>query len=311
MRAEHQGPLRWSADATEALALADRSPLRIPHLADWPYRFASWALDDPQNTQVWRDASGRLLGWAVLQTPFWALDVVVHPAAPADRYATMLTWATTRATTLAAQGAGRPLWFVSIDAACHAERAHLERHGFVDVSDAAVDPWSKRLMVINPDREPVAPELPAGFQVRSLNVHTEIDAYVDLHREVFQSASMTVDWRRRATHMADYHNDLDLVLIAPNGTVCGFCIAWVRRREAGEVVGQIEPLGIQQPYRGRQLSRVLIAEAVRRSRALGAGRVFVETDQPNPAALAAYHAMGFRIAHTVRVYRYQVPSSQE
>lgn len=311
MRAEHQRLFQWSADAAEALALADRSPLSIPHIADWPYRFASWALDDPENSQVWRDASGYLLGWAVLQTPFWALDMVVHPAAPADLYATMLTWATTRAATLAAQGRGRPLWFVSIDAACHTERAHLEHHGFADVSDADVDPWSKCLMVLDPDREPVAPDLPSGFQVRSLNVHTEIDAYVDLHREVFRSESMTVDWRHRSMHMTDYCNDLDLVLVAPNSAVCGFCIAWLRRRATGEVVGQIEPLGIQQPYRGRRLSRVLIAEAVRRLRTLGAGRVFVEADQPNPSALAAYNAMGFRIAHTVRVYRYQVPSSQE
>lgn len=50
----------------------------MPYIADWPYRFAFWASVSPANTQVWLDANGRVLGWVVLQTPFWTIDCQVN-----------------------------------------------------------------------------------------------------------------------------------------------------------------------------------------------------------------------------------------
>ncbi len=108
-------PFDLSGDLADALKLADASALSIPHVADWPYRLSSWALDDPLNARVWRDASKRLLGWAALQTPFWAIDCVAHPGAPASLYREMLAWAQMRARELVNAGAGRPMWFVSIN----------------------------------------------------------------------------------------------------------------------------------------------------------------------------------------------------
>jgi site-specific recombinase XerD len=58
----------------EYLELADISGLNTPHLADWPYRFSSWGVDDPGNTRGWFDAADKLVGWVALQTPFWAID---------------------------------------------------------------------------------------------------------------------------------------------------------------------------------------------------------------------------------------------
>lgn len=129
-----------SNDWPAALALADRSPVSLPHVADWPYRSASWALDAPENASVWLDDAGHLQGWVVLQTPFWAIDAVVNPAAPLALYRDILDWATTRAQTLRRASAGRPMWFVSIAAACHDHRQILEDRGFIDVSEADVDP---------------------------------------------------------------------------------------------------------------------------------------------------------------------------
>jgi ribosomal protein S18 acetylase RimI-like enzyme len=83
-------------------------------------------------------------------------------------------------------------------------------------------------------------------------------------------------------------------------------VAWLHQRGSGEIVGQIEPLGIKAQYRGRRLSQALLAEAVRRLRSYGAQWIYVETDLQREAAMAAYAAMGFEIAHHVRVYRYDV-----
>lgn len=302
----HTRPLNPAEDLPAALALADQSPLGIPHVADWPYRFASWALDDVRNTQAWFDGS-RMLGWVVLQTPFWSMDCIAHPDAPASLYDNMLTWAETRAREKSAENSGRPMWFVSSDAACNKQRSVLEAHGFEDVSDEGDDAWSKVLFTIAGDSSMKSTlPLPEGMHIRSLNAGTEIQAYVDLHREVFGSENMTHAWRSRATHIAGYDNDFDLVAVSENGELHGFCVAWLRRLTNGEIAGQIEPLGVRESSRGKHLSQSLLAEAIRRLRSRGAQRIHVETDRQREAAMAAYTSIGFTLTHDVLVYRFVV-----
>ncbi len=296
-------PLNLSTELPEALNLADISGLNIPHVADWPYRFSSWAVADRLNTQVWLDTASNLLGWVVLQTPFWAIDCVVHPAAPPHLYREMIAWAQVRAAELTTRGEGRPMWFISIATSCLLQRNDLVSLGFEDVSDIGEDSWSKVLFEFVEDRLLLPMQLPTGLAIRSLNPITEIQAYVDMHREVFRSENMTYPWRVAATQMQDYLNTLDLVIASDAGDLYGFCVAWLRHLASGEIVGQIEPLGIRETHRGQKLSRQLMSEAIRRLRKLGANRIFVETDRQRDSAMAAYHAMGFRIAHDVLVYR--------
>lgn len=302
----YQRPLDLPYDLAQVLNLADLSALSIPHVADWPYRFSSWGVAEPLNTRAWLDPSSNLLGWAVLQMPFWAIDCVVHPSAPQQLYREMLEWSQLRAAELTTAEKGRPMWFVSIPTTCVTHRDDLVTLGFEDVSDIGEDSWSKVLFELVDDTQLLPLDLPNGLLLRSLNTDSEIQAYVDLHREVFQSESMTFDWRKKATLMNDYINALDLVIAAEDEALHGFCVAWLRHLATGETVGQIEPLGIRHSHRGQKLSRQLMTEAIRRLRELGAKRIFVETDKQRDSALAAYRSMGFQIAHDVLVYRHVV-----
>ena len=305
MLIEHRS-MSLQNDLAEALDLADISQVSIPHIADWPYRFSSWAVDNPLNMRVWVDTASRLLGWAVMQTPFWAIDCIVHPKAPPHLYAEMLTWAQSRAEEMDATGEGRSMWFVSIPTACQDQRHDLETLGFEDVSDGGEDAWSKVLFELVDDRLLPSLQLPEGLRIRSLDMDSEIQAYVDLHRGVFQSESMTHGWRGNATRMPDYINALDLVISSNDDALHGFCVAWLRKSATGEIVGQIEPLGVRESHRGQRLSQSLMAEAIRQLRLHGASRVFVETDRERPAAMAAYTSIGFKVAYDVLVYRYVV-----
>jgi GNAT superfamily N-acetyltransferase len=241
-----------------------------------------------------------------MQTPFWAIDCVVHPDAPFHLYREMLEWAQSRATEMAALGEGHPMWFVSIPEVCLNQRHDLVALGFEDMSDAGDDAWSKVLFELVDDYLLPPMKLPKGYQIRSLDTSSEIQAYVDLHRRVFQSENMTQGWRTKATQMTDYINALDLVLSSDDGELMGFCVAWLRKLVSGEAVGQVEPLGIQESHRGQKLSQALLAEAIRRLRDRGVSRIFVETDRQRSAAMAAYASMGFRVTHNVLVYRYVV-----
>jgi hypothetical protein len=169
----HQRQLDLPTDLAQALNLADVSGLNIPHVADWPYRFSSWAIDSPLNARAWFDASSQLLGWIVMQAPFWAIDCVVHPDAPPHLYREMLEWAQVRAKEMAATGEGRPMWFVSIPLACLNQRHDLAALGFEDLSEAGDDAWSKVLFEFVDDDLLPPSKLPSGHQMRNLDIRSE------------------------------------------------------------------------------------------------------------------------------------------
>ncbi|MEM7125524.1 MAG: hypothetical protein AAF702_04305 [Chloroflexota bacterium] len=66
-------------DLQAMTALANDFPYENLHVADLSYRFSSWAMDFPENIQVWTDDDGKLAGWAFMQSPFWAIDYAYHP----------------------------------------------------------------------------------------------------------------------------------------------------------------------------------------------------------------------------------------
>ncbi len=100
-------PYTGEPDLQAMAALANAFPAHNLHVADLPYRFSSWALDYPDNVGLWVDEGGALVGWAVLQTPFWTIDAAVHPEAAPALYPQILAWADARAREIA-RHAGRP-----------------------------------------------------------------------------------------------------------------------------------------------------------------------------------------------------------
>jgi ribosomal protein S18 acetylase RimI-like enzyme len=296
------------------LALARDSAVNNMHVADWPYRFASWAFDQPENVALWTNDAGELLAWAVLQTPFWAIDYVIRPdAESSELHRTILVWADARAKTIAGTRFGRPMWFINVMAHQHERIRDLEAFGFANQTDVAEDAWSKVLMYLSPlpngegsgvgfsHRTPLPPGFtlrPPGFTLRPLAGEREVEAYVALHRAVFESESMTTEWRRRTLSQPGYTPDIDLVLVAPDGSLSGFCVCWL-----GGLRGQVEPMGIRADMQGKGLGKALLSEGLRRLIAHGATELFVETDQQRNAALALYESVGFRPRHQVFVFR--------
>ena len=142
--------------------------------------------------------------------------------------------------------------------------------------------------------------MPSGFAVRPLAGEQEIEAYVKLHQTAFESKNMTADWRLRTLHHPGYRNDLDLVVIAPNGQMVAFCICWLNMEAS---IGQIEPLGVHDDFRQLGLGRAILAEGIHRLVQSGAPRLFVETDSYRNAAFALYESAGFRVEKDVLVFR--------
>ncbi len=304
------------ADLTAMMALSLAFPGDNLHTVDLPYRFSSWALDDPENARLWIGADGHLLAWAVLQAPFWTIDSAFHAEAESRLHRRVLEWADRRACHISTIPGGLPCWYV-MAFADQAGRIHdLEAAGFASQADVGENSWSKVLMR-RPAETPFRDcPLPPGFTIRPLAGEREVVAYVGLHRAVFESRSMTVEWRARTLRRPEYTPDLDLVAVDPGGSLAGFCIGWLspvyeaqEARSAGashdtrERSGRIEPLGVRRAFRGLGLGRALLIEALRRLSGPGSREVCLETDHYRDAALALYEALGFCTIRDVLVYR--------
>jgi ribosomal protein S18 acetylase RimI-like enzyme len=195
------------------------------------------------------------------------------------------------------------MWFAFAFSDQHRVIAALEAAGFESQTDAA-DAWSMVLMRHAPHSAIPEPESPHGFTLRALRGQSEVGAYVDLHRSVFNSDSMTEDWRAAVLRQPGYDADLDLVITDADDDLVAFCIGWLgptgwNRRPSG----QIEPLGVAERCRGHGLGTVLAQECVRRLYGKGARDVYVETDSHRDAALALYEAVGFYVDRQIVVFR--------
>ena len=301
-------------------ALTYRFPADHLHRIDLPYRFSSGALDEPANVAVWGEA-GRpdtggpdmnvrvtgthagspLRAWAVLQAPFWTIDCTCDPAAEEELFPRILAWGERRAREVQGTPHERPAWFVNVFASQSGRRRALEAAGWADQADVGEDSWSK-VWLRRAAGDPLpAGALPTGYVVRPLAGAGEVPAYVELHRAVFQSKTMTSEWRARTLRHPAYRPDLDLLAIAPDGRPAGFCILWL-----DGATGQVEPLGVHADYRRLGLGQALLAEGLRRLHAAGAREIYVETDNYRDAALLTYEAAGFQVVEQVLVYRKDV-----
>jgi mycothiol synthase len=291
------------ADQEAMAALVHRFPEGNLHVADLPYRLSSWAFDDPENVGLWVNEAGELIAWAVLQAPFWTIDCACHPQVEQSLYRRILDWAYRRARQALGTPGGRPAWYVNVFAGQTERIRLLEGAGFASQADVGEDSWSIVFMQLSAQTPSPNVTPPAGFTIRPLAGESEVEAYVELHRAVFESKNMTVEWRRRTLRRPEYLPDLDLVAVAPDGRLAAFCIGWLDSNPAGQPGGQIEPLGVHQDYRKSGLGRAILAEGLRRLQLNGAQRVVVETDQYRNAALELYQSAGFRVIQDVLVYR--------
>jgi ribosomal protein S18 acetylase RimI-like enzyme len=278
--------------------LARQYPAEHLRVLDLPYRLSSWALDDPENARLWFDSGGYLLGWSVLQTPWWTIDITSRSDAAPALYREMLAWGDERARQVVGTPGGLPTWYVNVFSDQNDHIRELEEAGFANQADVGEDSWSKVFMRRTAELPVKDYRIPPGFTIRSLAGEAEVEAYVELHRSVFGTKNMTAAWRRRTLQHPDYRPDLDVVVAAPDGSLAAFCIGWLHGKK-----GQIEPFGCHADFRRYALGRVALAEGLRRLQAAGVEQIFVETDNYRNTAMQLYEHMGFQIIRNVWVYR--------
>ena len=299
------------ADLRQMADLVRKFPKENLHLVDLPYRFSSWSFDYPENIGLWTNEQDELLGWAVLQIPFWTIDYAFHPEFHHELHTQILRWADEQASKIAGTASGHPAWFVAVLASQTDRIRDLEEIKFTSQANVGENSWSQVLMEHSMQ---IAAEinLADGFHIRPLNGASELDAYVDLHRAVFESTNMTVAWRKRTLQRPEYVPELDLVAVAPNGQLAAFCVCWLTENPNRDCRGQVEPLGVHPEYRRLGLGRAILWEGLKRLQSRGAQQIYVQTDNYRDAAFKLYESSGFRVQENILMYRknYEGPADR-
>jgi len=296
-----QRPYAGPQDEPPMRAMAAETAARHLHWLDLPYRMSSWSFRQPGCTFLFEDAEGHLQGWFSLQTPFWMIDL--YARAEPD-YPEILACAARQAGQLTGTPFGRPLWFTGVFEDARERIASLEQAGYACQSFLPEDAWLKVWLSRSLQTDLPAPALPDGFALRPLAGAAEAGAYVDLHRAAFGTENMTLDWRLASLAQPGCRPELDLVVQAPDGRLAGFCVGWVGRAPGGDLLGQVEPMGVLPEFQRLGLGRALLRETFLRMASLGARRVYVECDgYPDGPDFLNYQSAGFALERKFLVYR--------
>jgi mycothiol synthase len=140
--------------------------------------------------------------------------------------------------------------------------------------------------------------LPGGFHVRSLaGDASEVADRAAAHREVWHPwtvGEVTDEQYARFMRVPGYDRDLDVVAVAPDGTIAAYVNGWL---DPVNRIGDFGPVGAREAYRRQGLTRAVLLEALRRMKARGMNRVCVSTGEDNVAARGLYESIGFRIVN--------------
>jgi mycothiol synthase len=125
--------------------------------------------------------------------------------------------------------------------------------------------------------------------VRNVRGDEDLEQRAAVANSAFGSNWHRVETVRVLQRAPTYRQDLDLVVVAPEGTFAAYCVVWFG--EANRL-GWFEPVGTHPAHRRRGLAKAMMCEGLRRLRALGATVACVGcgTDE---AANRLYESAGF------------------
>jgi ribosomal protein S18 acetylase RimI-like enzyme len=242
------------------------------------------------NTRLWLDADDRLVAFALVDH----YDNLVFEAdwRRADDWleGEIIAWG------LACVQRGKPAdgFPCSLDASCREDDlsrvALLERNHFIRQE-------LRSLHFTRPLAEPIAlPVLPEGFSLRPVDGAVETQAWVALHRAAFGTENMTEEERLAMTQSPDYDPVLDLVAVAPDGRLAGYCSCSFNRSEnqaAGRSVGYADPVAVHPDFQRLGLAKALLLAGLHALKQHGIETAALGTSSENIGMQRAAESAGF------------------
>jgi len=179
----------------------------------------------------------------------------------------------------------------TLDATCEAKNktriSILEQNGFVKQSVRSLQ--YERVLTSSFEQFP----FPARYTWRSVNPSDRIEDLVNLHRQSFSTDHMTVEYRQAMMHAPQYVMDLDLLAIAPDGSLAGFCVCSVDETDSS--VGHADPIGVHPLHQHKGLAKALVSTGINLLFQRGVNRVQTGTSSENLTMQALANSLGFQL----------------
>ena len=269
--------------------------------------FSEPGLNPEKDVCFWEDSNGTLIAFGVLWLPEDEIDPLdgalwfrIHPdARDQELMKSIFTWAEQRMREI---GRDRQV-SVHLRAGSRDTLQYriegLKKHGFRQ--DRCFHNLQRSL------EHPIPPSLlPDGFTIRENRGADEADAWVAMFNHSFvdhwNHHTLSVERHLHWLKDPDYRADLDLVAIAPDGMLVGFCYseidtAYNQQKNCRE--GWIDLLGTRRGFRRMGLGRALLLEGLKRLKDADMGTAKIGVDSQNPnRAYALYESVGFHLLHS-------------
>jgi ribosomal protein S18 acetylase RimI-like enzyme len=177
----------------------------------------------------------------------------------------------------------------TLDHCCNSVNIHrqvlLLKNGFVQGSVRSLT--FSRPLVESVEIHP----FPPGYSWRPVNNLDSIESLVELHQAAFGTENMTVEYRRAMMNAPQYHTDLDLVAVAPDGSLCAFCICGFY--DDSKITGYIDPIGTHPHHLHKGVAKALVSKGMAILSKLGAQKVEFGTSSENAAMRQLAASLGF------------------
>lgn len=271
-----------------------------PRLTDLHEILSGASATSQEQVALLEDEHGAIVAYGIVALNYCNLYFLIDSHAQTDKLASqIIAWGHARI-----KATGK---CAVIDTPCrdtNTERVVLlEQHGFVRSNEATLN--MARSLV-----EPIPhPRFPAGFQLRLVRGEDEVDELVTLHQEAFGTQNMTREGRLSIMRNPEYIPELDLLLLAPDGTYTAFCYCSISREaneQSGRNEGEIAIIGTRPAYRKQGLGRAMLLSGLQCLKDHGIEMATLGTSSENGSAQSVYTSAGFTIAYRSLWYSREV-----
>lgn len=311
MNTEQQTAWNGGQALVRAMDFVTRCRTRDPlgdylHIGDLQWWCRTDELNDQQNWHFWQQEDGTTDALALVVEN--QIVCLLHPDVwTQERYLSLHQWAVQHVRAQAMQQ-GEPQYEVSEEIASDASEtsAWLEREGYTR-QEKYFNSYRRSLTEPIPDLI-----LPEGFTLRSIAGREEAAARAALQRDAFSSGGskmyeQATSRQLAVMNMPHYDPQLDLMIIAPDGTPAAGCICWV---DPVNHVGLFEPVGTRPQFRRQGLATALMLGGLQRLRERGMQAALVLGAHPGEeeksteftSSRFVYEAVGFQLLR--RIYTY-------
>jgi ribosomal protein S18 acetylase RimI-like enzyme len=176
----------------------------------------------------------------------------------------------------------------TLDASCRedytARLSFLKKHGFCQTDDLTIG-MARRLTGPLPE-----PQLPQGFIIRPVKGTQEAEAIASTHRLAFGTDYMTTENRLAIMNTSEYDPSLDLVVVAPDGTIAAYCTCSVSEENKE---GSTDPVATHPRFQRMGLARVLLLTGLHLLKERGMEMASLGTSGDNIAMQKTAESVGF------------------